>query len=149
MPVSISRAEVWELLDDKAMAFQNWIDSGTPEANFIRSMFMTSESIALDSPMFQNQVIPLLLSQGVIDQEVVNRVNARIAAADGERQETETDMPSGMKRYKVPVPADVKNSVEWVSQFCTQDHYVKTEGNFLFVETLGDCTAPDAQEVIE
>jgi len=149
MPVSISRAEVWELLDDKAMGFQSYMDSGTPEANFLKTMFMTSESIALDSPMFQNQVIPLLLSKGVIDQEVVNRVNARIAAADGGEPADSDDMPPGMKRYKVPIPADVKNSVEWVSQFCTQDHYVKTEGNFLFVETLGDCTAPDAEEVTE
>jgi hypothetical protein len=149
MPVNVSRAEIWELLDDKAMAFQAWIDSGTPEASFIKTMFMTSEAIALDSPMFQNQVIPLLLNQGVIDQEVVNRINARIAAADGEGQQPETETLPGMKRYKAPVPAGTKNPVQWVGQFCDQDHYVKVEGDVVVVETLGNCTAPGVMEVTE
>ncbi|MBI5788784.1 MAG: hypothetical protein HZA78_08030 [Candidatus Schekmanbacteria bacterium] len=149
MSVSVSRVEIWELLDNKAMAFENWMNSDTPEAGFIKTMFLASETIALDSPMFQNQIVPLLLNLGVIDQEVISRVQARISAANSQNPVSETETPSGMKRYKASIPAGTKNPVEWVSRYCNQDHYVKVDGNSVIVETSGDCAAPGVMEVSE
>lgn len=132
----ITKGEMWDLLGDSALAFASFLL--TPEGAALKVMLDNTTGIGLDSPLIQKQLLPLLLKTGIIDPAVMDRINARNAAG--------ADL-SGMRHFRVPIPAEVQDVARWISGYCTADHYVTIQAGMAWVDTQGNCLAPGAQEV--
>ncbi|MDQ1326691.1 MAG: hypothetical protein QG564_1823 [Campylobacterota bacterium] len=78
----ISKGELFELLGDKAFMFSMFLNGVEPEQKAIRFMFDNLNDINLKSPLIQTQMIPLLFSMNVIDQNCLDRINAFIFNAE-------------------------------------------------------------------
>lgn len=79
MACVISKAMLWSLLDDKALSFSGWLISGDPAGAAMKVMLDNTESIDIESTLVYNQLIPLLISKGILVQADVTRFDAYIA----------------------------------------------------------------------
>ena len=73
----ITKGVLWDLLGSEALTFAGFLL--TPEGATVKLMFDNTDGITLESPLIQDQLLPMLLTKGAITQAVVDRVNVEIA----------------------------------------------------------------------
>jgi hypothetical protein len=76
-----TKNQIWDVLGDKAISFAYMCANSTdPNDKAISFMFQhTNGGFDLNNPIFQSVVLPYLLSKGIIDQAVIDRITALLA----------------------------------------------------------------------
>jgi uncharacterized UBP type Zn finger protein len=72
-----TKNQIWDALGDKALSFATFcVNANTDTDKAIRYLFeQTNDGFDLNNPIFTNQILPYLLSQGIIDQAAIDRIN--------------------------------------------------------------------------
>lgn len=71
----ITKARLWSLLNEDAMAFATWLISNTAASNAFKVIFDSiPDDFNLDDPLVKNTLFPLLVSQGVISATTQQRI---------------------------------------------------------------------------
>lgn len=139
----ITKGDLWDLLDDEALTFAGWLLTGSPEASTMKLMLENTEGLTLDTSLIQNQLLPMLVSAGVLTQAVVDRVNAEIASQGA-------TIVSYRKKYRVSeFPPEITDKLNWLASFATKDISVGFYEGIAYIEAepnTFDC--PYATEVI-
>ncbi len=81
--VMVTKAQLITLLGDSTLTFAMFLASGSLQSNAIRILFENVESLDLNSFVVQQQLMPILLQAGAVNQAAVDRVNNYVSVALG------------------------------------------------------------------
>lgn len=122
----ITKGRLWDILGTKAISFAGWLNSADPYAAPMKYMLENTDGITLDGKLVSQQLIPLLLSKGIIDQEVIDRINVIL---EDDKRKTQV--------YIVPKPEGVTDYNTWVKERCSAAFTLQITDDNLYITTKG------------
>jgi len=78
MSTRVTRVDLIDILGNNAVPFVAWLNTNDPQAAIIKDFMQLTDKIDLEHPIFQNTIIPLLESKGLIDTFTKDRIKNMI-----------------------------------------------------------------------
>lgn len=72
---SWSKDKLFRLLEDRAYVFASWCSQDSKDSKAVSFFINNSETIDFTSDVWQNEIMPILIKQKVVDQAFVDRLN--------------------------------------------------------------------------